>query len=58
MFNNLKAPSIIESAIDEEGYCALEDSLLDMFKGICGEDEENEEKNETNGRTIFRNNCY
>lgn len=43
MLNDLKAPSIIESAIDEEGYCELEDSLLDIFTNICGEDEENEE---------------
>jgi hypothetical protein len=41
--DKLKAPSIVESGKDEEGYCLLEDRLIDICLEVCGGDEDNDE---------------
>jgi len=41
--DKLKAPSVVESGKDEDGYCLLEDRLIDICLEICGGDEDNDE---------------
>ena len=42
--DKLKAPSVVASGEDEDGYCVLEDRLIDICLEICGGDEENDEE--------------
>jgi len=41
--DKLKAPSIVESSKDKDGYCSLEEDLRTMFLEICGGDDDNDE---------------
>ena len=41
--DQLKAPSVVGSGKDEEGFCVLEGRLIDICLEVCGGDEDNDE---------------